>query len=145
MDIRNLKTGDPFISLEEFMLLPDCSYYQTDRLWGVNLSGPEWVKRYQIAKESWEKYGTNPPMNTMVCVLVNGHGTGFPFLSENRRLEMNWLPKQMLQERETDKFNFGLVRKTTDSRGSFGATSLLDKALWWRSVYVLKDSITKGE
>lgn len=105
------------------------------------MSGPEWLKRYQIAKESWEKYGTNPPIDVKVAVLVNGHGTSFPSLTESQRFEMNWLPKQTLQKYKgngiSDEMYFSLKRDN-------GAISLVDKALWWRSIYVLKDSATKG-
>lgn len=126
-DIRNLKTGDPFITLEQFMLLPDCSTYQTDRLFNARWSGKEWLYRYSLAKTSWDKYGQNPPHGATVRVLVNGHGTSMPTLDRDGALR--GCARQVL---DTESYQDWFYL----SRGA-GARSLVDKNLWWRDIFVV--------
>ena len=114
------------------MLLPDCSYYQQDRMWNAHFSGTEWVFRYNIAKASWEKYGDTPPDKAKVRVLVNGHNTDMPTLLKEKDLE--GCPTRTLYHADHhSQPDFGLVNHEN------GFYSLVDKALWWRSVQVIPE------
>lgn len=123
-----LKTGDPFITVEQFLVLPENSCYEHDRLWGVHMDGAEWVLRYKYAKEMWEKYGNEPPMDVDVYVTVNGHSTNFPELTHTRKL--THLPKRLLTKYSDEKAPYYyLIREE-------GGKSLLDKWFWWRSIII---------
>lgn len=124
MTFKTIKTGDPFISLEEFLQLPEST--ASHFAWGASFCGAEWMFRYQLAKESWEKYGNNPPDGATVGVLVNGHGTYMPSLITAK--DVNLLPTRTLVSKE-DKDYFYLLRNVRE-------TSLVDKSLWWRSVLI---------
>lgn len=124
----------PFISLEEFLLLPD-HMSLPDRPWRYAFYGPEWILRYKIAKESYETYGDNP-LNGPVEMLVGGHGCLCPDLSRLR-----WehsLPQRQLVGIDTDSRFFLIHRLERDGREQH---SLTERATWWRSFRVAP---TKG-
>lgn len=131
--VRNLT--DNFYSFEEFCLLPDTSFKgDENREWGVQMHGTEWVIRYQLAKEQWEKYKVIP-VGSKVNVIVNGHGTTFPTIrsvSEARDYSIQTVFKEddiwYYVERIDDPY------WTNHALPARKSISLLDKKLWWRSV-----------
>lgn len=67
-------TSVPFISLAEFLVLPD-DY--DGREFNHHKTGPFWLKWYEVAKASYEKYGPDgPPIGTKVITLRAGFGGG---------------------------------------------------------------------
>ena len=127
-----LKNDEPFISLAQFLDLPDDSCYSHDRKWEARLTGEEWLYRYNLAKQMWDKYGNNPPMLKDVKVLVSGHGTSFPSVLRERDLQ--WLPKRVLiPVPESDpSYNYSYFLESNDIK----YRSLLDKYFWWRAIYI---------
>ncbi len=132
-----LEDGDSFITLEQFLDLPEDSCYSHDRKWEVRLAGGEWLYRYNLAKKMWDKYGNSPPMFKDVKVLVNGHGTSFPFISRDRDLQR--LPKRILTPvPESDpSYNYSYFLERNGILGNDTKyRSLLDKYFWWRAIYI---------
>ena len=128
-DIRTLKAGDPFITLEQFMALPEYSDFTPERLWTPRFSGIEWIFRYKIARASWAQYHTNPP-NGAVKVLVNGHGTHMPNLEREKNFD--FIGGTHILNTDEDPNWFILHDRETKRK------SLVDKALWWQSIAVIE-------
>lgn len=62
-----------FLALEEFLCLPEMDGREFHR----TFTGTEWLHRYQIAKMSWQKYGSQgPAVGSDVITLLPGHGGG---------------------------------------------------------------------
>lgn len=134
MKIYTLNDNDPFYSLEEYMLLPEYSWYETDRPWFNAMTGQEWITRYKLSKEMWEKYNNHPPFNSRVFVHVNGHGTMWCDVS--RDYWKRDCPMRLLVDSdENDQNHFRLK----NSREKFPNYSLLDRNFWWRSIYIDND------
>lgn len=115
-----------FISLEEFLCLPDSSF-EPERIFYKSAYGIHWVDWYNLARESFLKYGSEgPPIGSKVEALVNGHrGSG-----------RDWERKFPGETRE-----FGGVYEP-DPRFFFlkydKHQSLVDRKYWWREIRVIE-------
>ena len=100
-----------FISLAEFLAIND----------GVieSLSGQSWLKRYEIAKKSFEDYGDKPPVGSLVETLRPGFG-GWSGV----HLTLNGVFKR-------DERYFELARND--------GVSISLRKTWWRDFRIVKE------
>ncbi len=126
----------PFITLEQFLSLPD-STYEPDRPYSKVFSGEEWIFRYNLAKEQWEKYGDNPPIGSEVMVLVNGHDTTTPELTKPKHLD--YCARRIISAEEDQFFKL-----TKPDKKTYDRDSCVDKAFWWRSMAVINKDEQKS-
>lgn len=103
-----------FLSLEQFLLLPELDYENEFREFYEHKTGTQWYYWYQLAKASFNQFGNDgPPIGSKVLTLVSGHGGS-----------------------GADERTFG----GPDSNGrffqlnSYNGVSLLTKASWWREI-----------
>lgn len=70
------KSNTPFMSLRKFLLLTDSTDSEPKRSTFHFLQfAQDFVKRYDDAKTSWNKYGADgPPVGSKVIILESGHG-----------------------------------------------------------------------
>lgn len=119
-----------FISLDEFLNLPELSY-KPDRSYYCNRTGRDWSIWYKQAKQSYDKYGDEgPPIGALVRTLVAGHGGGAGVVRKFGGIY------------EADpRFFYIIEQKEKDVNFQ---KSLLERAYWWRSIYVVDNSKTKS-
>lgn len=103
-----------FISLEEFLTL---NHSPTTYSFG----GKEWLMRYKLAKESFEK--GLPAINSIVKILVNGYDTGLSSIKEKE--ELKWFPTGKVIKIED---NYITIERN-------GHKFLTDRKTWWFSLY----------
>ena len=72
-----MKQGDPFISLEQYLLATEAwsdSKCDPRSAWRVMMRAEKWPVLYALSKASYEKFGLNgPSAGTCVMTLQNGH------------------------------------------------------------------------
>jgi len=111
-----------FITLKEFLLLEE---------YNESYSGIEWIRRYSIAKKSYEKYGKDgPSIGTKVFMLEGGHGGGEGVERIFLGLYKDDINCNDFAVGRKSKRNPELIRK-----------SLVPKDYWWRSFYIKEEGI----
>lgn len=109
-----------FVSLKDFLLLKDPFDDYGAFLHSTSYPAYQWVQLYDLAKESFEKYGNNgPPIGSKVITLRPGHGG-----CEGSIRIFNGID-------DGDKRFFVI------SRSENKLTSLVYKDFWWAELYHL--------
>lgn len=109
-----------FMSLQDFMLLNDPTYTYKRRFFTDYKSGDEWIRFYNIAKASFEKYGSSPPEKCKVRTLCAGYG-GPAGCIRKFGGEYKW-----------DKRYFQIIEPTHKQVG------LVLKEYWWARIKVIE-------
>lgn len=133
-----------FISLREFLLLESKTYKRSvhhqncmlaiykrrnfnDKYIWAECFAQDFVNRYDIAKESWEKYGeAGPPIGSIVETLVSGYGG---YSGQIRIFEgIN---------KEDDRL---FVISRPEGNGYDKEIYLVERKTWWTEIMVIENS-----
>lgn len=119
---------EKFYSLREFLLLKDPSYDDGRSIHRIIDRAENFVKLYEIAKASWEKYGdSGPPIGCTVMTLVAGHGG---LGGDIRKFKGD----------SGCAGYFAISRLIRNYNGcSEEAISLVNKEFWWLEIKVVED------
>ncbi len=120
-----------FYSLREFLLLKDPLYKSEDRSIFNESASPEyWVKRYDLAKSSYEEYGQEgPPINSQVITLVSGHGG------------CAGVQRKFIGIYKDDERFFAIEREDINH----WKTSLVLRDYWWASIIHKDNALLKNK
>lgn len=112
-----------FISLEEFLLLPETNYKEFREFY-KHKTGTQWWCWYQLAKASFNQFGeSGPPIGSKVFTLVSGHGGG----GGNQRIfGGQYLDKDNNPFKDANENYFFLKYENEKS--------LVNKSSWWREI-----------
>lgn len=116
-----------FMSLREFLLQPhDCV---TADPWRLSTEGHDFVRRYDMAKSSYEKYGDDPPIGKTAVTLVSGFGGAAGL----RRKIVGTLSSH----RDDQPFIVleGLAFDPAEYKMR-PCQYLADRSIWWRQFYI---------
>lgn len=116
-----------FPSLRKFLLLKDGTFPISRSIHRDPFCAEDFVKLYDIAKASWEKYGDNgPPVGVNVEMLTAGHGGGAGVI---RKFEGEHPRHREYFCVSREEIYFDMIEKKL---------SLVDKPFWWCAMRVVE-------
>lgn len=125
----------PFISLEEYLLLKDPTDKEPRRpAHNIYRTPEQWLRFYEIAKASYDKYGDEgPALGSKVVTLVHGHGGSMGVVGIlDRVMERDPRFFLLLRKVRRDAYHGGSEYDTQES--------MVIREQWWNEIRVYDES-----